>query len=220
MTETLLKYGSKIIVLLLCIPIHEFAHAWAADRLGDPTPRYQGRLTVNPLAHLTPLGSLMIILIGFGYGKPVSVNPMNFRQYRKGMALTAAAGPIANFIMAFLFMILYKVFYALYAVNLSVVAYFYLAFIFEWIAIINLGLAVFNLIPVYPLDGQKILAYFTSAKFNRFMQTYENYIAIGFIVLLVSGLLDGPLNFLNEIAFFIMDKLTFWVDIILNAFIH
>lgn len=216
MTDIILKYGSKLIVLFFCIPIHEFAHAWAATKLGDRTPGNQGRLTLNPFAHLDIWGSLMILFVGFGWGKPVQVNPMNFKSYRKGMALTATAGPISNIIMAFIFVVFYKVVVALPATSSAI---FWLGLIFYYIAVINLGLAVFNLIPVAPLDGQKILSYFTSPKVNRFMEMYENYIYIGLIILIFTGVLDRPLGALQNFAFLILDKLTFWVDPIINAIV-
>ena len=214
--NTVLQLGSKIIVLFLCIPIHEYAHAWAATKQGDPTPQYQGRLSLNPFAHLDILGSIMIVLVGFGWGKPVNVNPNNFKSYRKGMAVTAAAGPISNVILAFIAVILYKIFYHL--AGSAVI--FWLAQIMYFIAVINLGLAVFNLLPIAPLDGQKILSYFTPPKFNRFMETYENYIYIGLILLVITGVLDKPLALLQNGIFFILDKLTFWVDPILTAILR
>ena len=106
--QKILDYGAKLIVIFMCIPIHEYAHAWAATKLGDDTPRYQGRLSLNPLAHLDPIGALCIFFIGFGWGKPVQVNPIRFKNYRKGMALTAAAGPISNIIMGLIGIVLYK----------------------------------------------------------------------------------------------------------------
>ena len=111
--QKILDYGAKLIVIFMCIPIHEYAHAWAATKLGDDTPRYQGRLSLNPLAHLDPIGALCIFFIGFGWGKPVQVNPIRFKNYRKGMALTAAAGPISNVIMGLIGIVLYKLFYVL-----------------------------------------------------------------------------------------------------------
>ncbi len=194
--QKILDYGAKLIVIFMCIPIHEYAHAWAATKLGDDTPRYQGRLSLNPLAHLDPIGALCIFFIGFGWGKPVQVNPIRFKNYRKGMALTAAAGPISNIIS---------------------IALYYVSLILYYFTAINVGLAVFNLIPIPPLDGQKILSYFTSSKVDRFMAQYQNYIAIAFMILVVTGVLDTPIGWLQNGMFWIMDKLTFWVDPILKA---
>ena len=112
--EKILEIGVHLIVLFMVIPIHEFAHAWSATKLGDDTPRYQGRLTLNPLAHIDPLGAICMVLTGFGWGRPVQVNPLRFKKYRKGMALTAAAGPISNLIVGLVGMIAYKIANAAY----------------------------------------------------------------------------------------------------------
>ena len=105
--QKILDYGAKLIVNFMCIPIHEYAHAWAATKLGDDTPRYQCRLSLNLQAQLDPIGSMRIFFIGFGWGKPVQVNPIRFKNYRKGMALTAAECPISNFILGLIGIVLY-----------------------------------------------------------------------------------------------------------------
>ena len=109
MNETILDYLIKALVLFTAVPVHECAHAWVAEKMGDDTGRKQGRITLNPFAHLTLWGSLMMILVGFGWGKPVMVDSRNFKNPKKGMVLTSLAGPASNFIMAFLSMIVYKV---------------------------------------------------------------------------------------------------------------
>lgn len=215
----ILQIGSKLIVIFLCTPIHEFAHAWAANKLGDDTPVYQGRLTLNPLAHLDIIGALSLLVCGFGWGKPVQVNPLRFKEYRKGMMLTALAGPVSNFILAFFCTIIYKVFWAAYVSSLSMALY-WVAYIFMVIGSINLGLAAFNLIPVYPLDGEKIFAYFFgSAKnqnLNRFMSRYGRYITIFFFIMVFTGVLNRPLGAIQSFFSWILDKLTFWIDPLLR----
>ena len=136
--------------LLAAITVHEFAHAWTADRLGDPTPRIQGRLTLNPLKHLDPLGTLMLLLFRFGWGKPVQFDPFNLEKPQRDAAIISFAGPLSNILLA---------------LASSVVAHISLANQFNPLLIslailfiqFNLFLAVFNLIPIHPLDGGKIL---------------------------------------------------------------
>jgi len=141
------------IALIVAATAHEFAHAYVADRLGDPTPRSQGRLTLNPLAHLDPLGTLLILLAGFGWAKPVQINPANFQDWRRDSIIVAAAGPLANVTLLFVLGLPYKL--GLLEggpLGASTVSRLLLVTIQ-----INAMLAVFNLIPVPPLDGSKIL---------------------------------------------------------------
>ncbi|MGN1102535.1 MAG: site-2 protease family protein, partial [Huintestinicola sp.] len=155
MNETVLDYLIKALVLFTAVPVHECAHAWAAEKMGDDTGRQQGRITLNPFAHLTLWGSLMMILVGFGWGKPVSVDPRNFKNPKKGMVLTSLAGPASNFIMAFLAMIVYKVLGILSIVRDNATMQM-VAMVFLYITLINISLGVFNFLPIPPLDGSKI----------------------------------------------------------------
>lgn len=190
----LLNLIPLIPVFLICLPVHEFAHAFAADRLGDPTPRRDGRLSLNPLHHLDPLGSLCMILTQrFGWAKPVVVNPFMLRDGRKGMAIVAVAGPIANLIMTVAFAVLARLVWFLAPVvsgTAFTVVYIVVNILLD-IAIINLGLAVFNLIPIPPLDGSKILYFFIPQRIAMKIEQYEFYIQIAFMVLLFSGVASG-----------------------------
>jgi len=143
----------RLIVLFLAVPIHEWAHAWSAYQLGDDTASMQGRMTLNPLAHLDPIGSLLLLFSGFGWGKPVPVNPYRMRTNpRAGMAISAAAGPFSNFVLAMLLAIPFRLgWVGWYTGGFSIGSLLLIAIQ------INLGLMLFNLIPIYPLDGEKIL---------------------------------------------------------------
>lgn len=136
------------IALLVAAPLHELAHAYTADHLGDPTPRRSGRLTLNPLAHLDPLGTILLLVAGFGWAKPVPIDPGYFPDWRRGIILVSAAGPLANVILAFLFGLPFK---------LGVVLPPPVGHLLATLVLVNAVLAVFNLIPVPPLDGSKIL---------------------------------------------------------------
>lgn len=211
MNETILDYLIKALVLFTAVPVHECAHAWVAEKMGDDTGRKQGRITLNPFAHLTLWGSLMMILVGFGWGKPVMVDSRNFKNPKKGMVLTSLAGPASNFIMAFLSMIVYKVLAFLsYAKDSSTLDM--MATVFVYITLINISLAVFNFLPIPPLDGSKIFNAILPEKWYFTIMKYENFIFIAVIILIYSGLLDKPLDYLNNIAIDVMNILTIWVN--------
>lgn len=216
MNETVLDYFIKALVLFTAVPVHECAHAWVAEKMGDDTGRNQGRITLNPFAHLTLWGSLMMILVGFGWGKPVSVDPRNFKNPKKGMVLTSLAGPASNFIMAFLAMIVYKVL-AITGVVKDNSTMQMVAMVFLYVTIINISLAVFNFLPIPPLDGSKIFNAVLPEKWYFTIMRYENIIFIVLIILVYSGLLDAPLGFLQGKVIDIMDFLTRWVDYIMIA---
>jgi Zn-dependent protease len=185
----------NIPIALIAIIGHELAHAWVSTKLGDPTPRYEGRLTLNPLAHLDPIGTLLMIFTGFGWARPVGVNPMYYKDRKKGMALVAIAGPLSNFAMAFVGILL--------AVLLSVFAGGIVGFgtvssIFVKFAFMNLRLMAFNLIPIPPLDGSKILGMLLPNRIYYNVLQYERYAMILILLLSVTGvfsvLIDGGVN--------------------------
>lgn len=174
---------ARAIVLLVAFSIHELAHAVSADRLGDPTPRRMGRITLNPLAHLDPFGSLMLLISGFGWAKPVMVQPLNLKgNPRTSMAIVAAAGPLSNLLLAILFAIPVRM--QLVGLEIGSSGFLpsmeHLVFEFIWI---NLILLFFNLIPIPPLDGYKILTGILPAEMAYNMRILEQY---GFMVLLIA----------------------------------
>ncbi len=194
---------SRMIVLLVAFTIHELAHAVTADRMGDPTPRRMGRITLNPLAHLDPFGTIMLLISGFGWAKPVMVNPMNLRgNPRTSMAIVAAAGPISNVIMAVIFALPFQlglVRFSTFGGSTVFPSLGELLFQFVWI---NLILAFFNLIPIPPLDGYKILTGILPPDISYRLRPLEQY---GFLILmgaifilpmlgidLISNLIMGP----------------------------
>lgn len=185
--------------ILFAISVHEFAHGMMANRLGDPTPKYQGRLTLNPMAHLDPLGALMLVLFRFGWAKPVIVNPLYFKDRRRGMMLVGLAGPVANIVSAWVFRLLLGTLPPLFSFRVGLVLH---QFILLNIAI-NLGLAAFNLIPIPPLDGSKILAGLLPARYESTLHRLEAYGPALLLVLLFTGvasrLMSPIISFLSRL---------------------
>lgn len=172
----------QIFAILAAITVHEFAHAYAADKLGDPTPRLMGRVTLNPIAHLDPIGTVLIFLFGFGWGKPVLSDPFNLANPRKDSAIISFAGPLSNLILAILLAGCYHLFSSL---NFNLITTY-----LEYPIYINLVLAVFNLIPVYPLDGFKVVEGVLPEDQAREWAQLRNY-GIIFLLLLVVPLFSN-----------------------------
>lgn len=203
-TEFLFVLAGYAVLLFIMMPVHEAAHALAADKLGDSTARWNRRLTLNPLAHLDPVGAVLIVLFGIGYAKPVPVNPRNFKNPRRDMALTALAGPVSNLLMAFVSLLLFRVLLlvsggAVQVANGSLwftsrwMVYAYIVLV-QVMAGVNLSLAVFNLLPLPPLDGSRIFGALFPPKWTYWMDRYHEYVRLAVLLVVVTGVLDQPLS--------------------------
>ena len=201
--------GAFVLLILVLMPVHEFAHAFVAYKLGDNTARWNGRLTLNPLAHIDWMGAIMIMLFGIGFARPVPVNSRYFKNPKQGMALTALAGPVSNILMAVVSVAIFRVMVLIdgadptrlimgpFFVGSEWLYYAYIVLI-EVFAGVNIGLAVFNLLPIPPLDGSRIFSAILPDKWVYYMNRYEQYIMMGLFLLLFTNVLDAPLTWLRE----------------------
>lgn len=178
--------------VLIAITFHEFAHGFVAYKLGDNTAKLEGRLSLNPFAHLDPIGTLMLVFLGIGWGKPVHVNPSNYTRkisMEKGEAIVSAAGPIINIILAFVFGIIYWLVYKFAGeAFLSSTVGIIIMLMIQSTIVTNVGLGIFNLIPLPPLDGSKVIMPFLPYKAKQFFINNEQIFYLVFIVLWISGL--------------------------------
>lgn len=205
--ETLLCVCASVFIIVCVLPLHEFAHGYTAFLLGDKTAKRNGRLSLNPMAHIDPIGALMIILVGFGYAKSVPVNIMNFpRSKRKQyMAITALAGPLSNIVMALLILFCQCIFTETSLSQLEIS--FYISLFLEYAATINIGLAVFNLIPIPPLDGSRIMSAVLPDKYYYKIMQYERYIILIVFALIFIGVLDIPLSIISNLIYSLLWKI-------------
>ena len=187
---------SRCFVVFCCLPIHELAHALIATKCGDDTARLKGRLTINPFAHLDIIGTIMIFLFGIGYANPVPVNPARLKHPRRDMALVALAGPVSNLLMAFVSVFIYYIILATGSSNVGIIA---VAWFFWYAASVNCTLAVFNFLPIPPLDGAKIFSAILPDKIYFKIMQYDRYIMIGLMVLLFTGVLSTPIAWLTDL---------------------
>lgn len=203
-----------VIPALICITLHELSHGLAAFALGDDTARRTGRLSLNPLKHLDPMGLLMMVVFHVGWAKPVPVNMYRFKNPRRGMALTAAAGPLSNIVISIVFLFLYGLFYL--PLGKSQVGTYILSML-ELTAYISIGLAVFNLLPVPPLDGSKLVFSLISEENYRKLMHYERYGSVLMFVLVASGVLGKPLSALISAVYsFLVPVAQFGLDIVMK----
>lgn len=186
--SALISIFASLAVVFLTMPVHEYAHALIGTKLGDPTPKYSGRLSLNPFNHIDYMGALCIILFGFGWAKPVEINMRNLNNPKRDMMLVALAGPVANLITAFV---------AIIIATLLENSVMYLATFFVYIARINCYLAFFNLIPIPPFDGSRILNSILPNKYYYMLMRYERYFYL-FIVGII--ILENRIGFINFIS--------------------
>lgn len=207
----LFMLGSYAVIVFVMLPVHEMAHAFAAHLLGDDTAKWNGRLTLNPLAHLDVFGTLMIVLVGVGYAKPVPINPFNFRNRKRDMALSALAGPVSNLLMAVLSVALFRV-SCIFIQDIQVLSYLWLILV-NVFASVNIGLAVFNLLPIPPLDGSKIFGAILPERWMYTMERYSRQITMVLFMLLLVGVLDVPLDLLRRVFCTVIGKLFGFTDL-------
>lgn len=201
---TIIDLLARLSVLFLCFPIHECAHAWVADKLGDPTGKEKGRITLNPFKHLDWFGALCIIFLGFGYAKPVPVNVNNFKKPKLYFGLTALAGPVSNFVMAVILLLVYRIlgFVPNYDGEIAYMVDMWIIYA----AYMNISLAIFNLIPVPPLDGSRLVfAVLPDKAYAKMMKAGGTYAVILIVAIYIFNKIGfSPLGIVTDYVFELM----------------
>ena len=210
--SSLYDFLIRIPIVLIALTVHEVAHGYVAYKLGDPTAKALGRLSLNPIRHLDPIGAICMLLFHFGWARPVPINTRHFKKPRRDMALTALAGPLSNFCMAVLALIIANYIALIPQLPNPVIdtLVFLFYYFFRAFAEMNLGLAIFNLIPVPPLDGSRIFLIFLPDRLYFGIMKYERYISFALLALLWIGVLNFPLSYvLNRVYYGISYLISF-----------
>ncbi len=209
MTAQGIYYLIRALVTLVAIPFHEAGHALAAWLLGDPTAKREGRISLNPFRHFDLVGTLCMVFAGVGWAKPVNTDPRNFKNPKWGMALTALAGPAANLVLAYLAMVVWKLVYYWAPVTGATV---FAARFLQYLVMMDVSLAVFNLLPVPPLDGSRILLAVLPQRLYFGIMKYERVIFVILLAAVWAGVLDGPLSLFNDVVWDLLDLGTGYID--------